>query len=143
VLGQTTGNSNSQDSPWPKLGGSHHLPPYSILCGCPRGPHPNGFLSRDSQVGVPKLPRLGLPQLWGTITLRVDLWLKWGLKQSCSPSREFSNSMSHAICTHGNRVISWLLVVGSQTANLTFGPSFGYNLCFRYPNGQREPILDI
>jgi hypothetical protein len=22
---------DSQDSPWPKLGGSHHLPPYSIF----------------------------------------------------------------------------------------------------------------
>jgi hypothetical protein len=25
-------NLDSQDSPWPELGGSHHLPPYSILC---------------------------------------------------------------------------------------------------------------
>jgi hypothetical protein len=25
-------NIDSQDSPWPGLGGSHHLPPYSILC---------------------------------------------------------------------------------------------------------------
>jgi hypothetical protein len=25
-------NTNSQNSPWPRLEGSHHLPPYSILC---------------------------------------------------------------------------------------------------------------
>jgi hypothetical protein len=25
-------NTNSQDSPWPRLRGSHHLPPYTILC---------------------------------------------------------------------------------------------------------------
>ncbi len=46
---------NSLYSPWLGLEGSHHLPPYSIFCAIPRGPHPNGFLSRDSQVGVPKL----------------------------------------------------------------------------------------
>jgi len=30
-------NTDSQDSPQPKLGGSHHLPPYSIFCAWPRG----------------------------------------------------------------------------------------------------------
>jgi len=134
---------NTQDSPWPKLGGSHHLPLYSILCTSPRGPHPNGFLSWDSQVGVSKLPRLKLPRLWGAITLRADLGLRWGLKQSCSLCRELSNGMSHDICTHGNRVDSRLLVVENQIANLTPGLSFGHNLCFRCPNGQWEPILDI
>jgi len=94
------------------------------------------------------LPRLGFPWLWGAITLRADLQWRWGLKQSCSPCRELSNGMSHAICTHGNQVDSWLLVVESQTANLTFGPSFGHNLCFRCPNGRCpngrcEPILNI
>ncbi len=29
--------SNSQDSPQPGLGGSHHLPPYSIICTFPWG----------------------------------------------------------------------------------------------------------
>jgi len=38
---------------------------------------------------------------------------------------------------------SWLLVVESQTTNLTLGPSFGHNLCFRCSNGSCEPILDI
>jgi hypothetical protein len=46
VLGRNTCNSNTQNSPWPGLGGSHHLPPYNILCASPWGPHPNGFLSR-------------------------------------------------------------------------------------------------
>jgi len=72
----TQANSDSQDSPQPGLRGSHHLPLYSILCAFPRGPHPNGFLSWDSQVGVPKLPKLGLSQLWGLITLCVNLRLK-------------------------------------------------------------------
>jgi hypothetical protein len=133
VLGRATGNSDTQDSPRPGLGGSHHLPLYSILCGCPRGPHPNGFLSRDSQVGVSKLPRLGLLRLWGTIILCADLRWRWGLKQSCSPRRELSNVMLHATYTQGNRV---------QTANSTPSPFFGHNLCFKCPNGWCKPILD-
>ncbi len=46
-------NTDSQDSPWPGLGGSHHLPSYSILCDWPWDQHPNVILSQDSQVGVP------------------------------------------------------------------------------------------
>ncbi len=134
---------DSQDSPWPRLGGSHHFLLYSIFCASPRGSHPNDFLSWDSQVGVPKLPMLGLPWFWGPITLCVDLRLRWGLKQSCSPHQQLSNSMSHSTCTQGNRVDSWLLMVGSQIANLTHGPSFGHNLCFRSLNGWCKPILNI
>jgi len=70
------GNSDSQDSAWPGLGGSHHLPPYSILRASPRGPHPNGILSRDSQMGVSKLPKLGLLRFWGPIILHADLGLR-------------------------------------------------------------------
>jgi hypothetical protein len=51
--------------------------------------------------------------------------------------------MWHATYMQGNRVDSWLLVVGSQTTNLTFGPSFDHNLCFRCPNGSCEPISNI
>jgi hypothetical protein len=51
--------------------------------------------------------------------------------------------MSHVTCAQGNRGDSWLLVVGSQTANLIPSLSFGYNLCFRCPNGSCDPILDI
>jgi len=135
VLGRTTDNADTQDSSRPGLEESHHLPPYSILCTSPRDPHPNGFLSRDSQVGVPKSLRLGFSQLWGPITFRANLGLRWSLQQSCSPRQELSNGMLHVICTHGNRVDSWLLVVGSQIANLIPSPSFGHNLCFRCPNG--------
>jgi len=51
--------------------------------------------------------------------------------------------MSHATYTQGNWVEFQLLVVGSQTANVTPGPSFGHNLCFKSPNGWYKPILDI
>jgi hypothetical protein len=54
-------NTDSQDSPWPKLRGSHHLPPYNILCAWPHDQYPNVILSWDSQVRVLKFPKLGLP----------------------------------------------------------------------------------
>ncbi len=143
MLGRATSNSDTQDSPRPELGGSHHLPPYSILCTSPRGSHPNGFLSRDYQVGVPKFQQLGLPWLWGCITSCEDLRLQWGLKKSYRPHWELSNGMSHVSYTQGNPVDSWLLLVGSQIANLTPSLSFGHNLCCRCSNRQGEPILDM
>jgi hypothetical protein len=94
-------------------------------------------------VGVLKLPRLGLPRLWGAITLCADLWLRWGLKQNYSPHWELFNGILHVIFTHGNRVDSWLLMVESQTANLTPDFSFGHNLYFRFPDGSCKPILNI
>jgi hypothetical protein len=51
--------------------------------------------------------------------------------------------MSHIAYTQGNQVDSQRLVVKSQIANLTPDLSFSHNLCFRCPNGQCEPILDI
>jgi hypothetical protein len=141
VLGRATGNSDTQDSPRPKLWGSHHLPPYSILCSSPRRPHPNDFLSWDSQVGVLKFQQLGLPQLRRRITSSIDLRSQWGLKQSCSPSRELP-MVCRILDTHWGRVDSRLLVVGSQTVNLTIGLSFCHNLCWRCPNGSCKPIFD-
>jgi len=69
------GNMDSFDSPQSRLGGSHHLPPYSILYVTPPHPHPNGFYSWDSQGGVPKLSQFGLPGLWELITPGSDLEL--------------------------------------------------------------------
>jgi hypothetical protein len=143
VLGRATGNTDTQDSSRPGLGGSHHLPPYSILCSSPRRLHPNGYFSRDSRVGVPKSRQMGLPGLWSPITFRVDLGSRCGLKQSCSSRRELSNAMSHSRIGHREEVDSRLLVVGSQTGSSTPGPSFDHNLCFKYSNEPSEPIVDI
>ncbi len=55
VLGRATGNKDTQDSPRPRLEGSHHLPPYSILCTSPRGPHPNGFSLPGLPSGSPEI----------------------------------------------------------------------------------------
>jgi hypothetical protein len=94
-------------------------------------------------MGVSKLPRLELSWLCEVTTSCVDLQLQWGLNQSYIPRQELSNGMSHATCTQENLVDSRLLVVRNQTANLTFSPSFGHNLCLKCPNGSCEPILDI
>ncbi len=51
--------------------------------------------------------------------------------------------MSHSRIGHREEVDSRLLVVGSQTASLTPGPSFAHNLGCRCPNGQCEAIFDI
>jgi len=98
------------------------------------------FLSRDSRVGVPKSRQ---PWLWSPITLREDLGSKCNLKKNCSSCQDLSNGMWHVVYSQVNRVDSWLFLVRSQTGSLTPGPSFGYNLCFRCPNEQWEPILDI
>ncbi len=134
---------DSFDSPWPELEGSHHLPPYSILCVTPRHPHPNGFYSRDSQGGVPKLSRFGLTGVWELITPSSDFRLWWGLKRTCSSPQDLSNGVSHPICTHRDWVNSRLFVVESQIANLTPSPSFAHNLCCKCPNGSCKAILDI
>jgi hypothetical protein len=55
------GNTDTQDSPRPELGGSHHLPPYNILCGWPRNLHPNGFSLPGLPSGSPEIPPAGTP----------------------------------------------------------------------------------
>jgi hypothetical protein len=125
------------------LGEANTFPPYSILCAWPQDHHPIVILSRDSQVGVSKFPKLGLLQLWRPITLCANLRLRWGLKQSCSLCQDISNNMWHATYTQGRQGDSVFLTIRSQIVNLTPGLFFGHNLCFNHPNGSWEPILNI
>jgi hypothetical protein len=143
VLGQATGDLDSLDSPRPEFGGSHHLPLYSILYSSARRLHPNGFFSWDSQGGVPKLSRFGFPGLWASITSRPKLGSRRGLNQSCSSRLELSNAMLQSRLRRRKEVDCRLLVVGSQTASLTPGPSFAHNLGYRCPNGSCEAIFDV
>ncbi len=74
---------------------------------------------------------------------RPDLRSGQGLNQCCSSCQELSNAISHSPRAHREQVDSRLLVVRSQTANLTPGPSFAHNLGCKCPNGSCEDILDI
>jgi hypothetical protein len=69
--------------------------------------------------------------------------IKMRPKETCSSPWELSNGVLHSVYTHRRRVDSRLLMVRSQTANLTLGPSFAHNLCCRCPNGSWEAIFDI
>jgi hypothetical protein len=92
--------------------------------------------------GTPK-EEFGLLGLWELITPCSDPRLGWGLKQTYIFLQELSNGVLHSTCTHRDQVDSWLLVVRSQTANLTPDPSFNHNMGWRCLNGSCEAILDI
>ncbi len=106
-------NIKSQDSPRPGFGGSHHLPPYSIFCAWPWGLHPNVILSQDSQFGSPKIPKIRSIAALGPITFCINLWLKWGLKQSCSHHQELSNGMWHHL--HASKSKRFLTFNGRES----------------------------
>jgi hypothetical protein len=91
----------------------------------------------------PECVPVGLPGLWTAIIPRPDLGSGWGLNQSCSPHQDLSNDVLHSPSARQERVDSQLLMVGSQTANLTPSPSFAHNLGCRCPNDQCEAIFDI
>jgi len=101
------------------------------------------FCPRIPKLGFSKFPKLGLLQIWRFIIFCADLRLKWGLKQSCILYWELSNNMWHSIYTQINQGDSQLLVVGSQIDSLTFGLSFGHNLCLKYSNEMCKLILNI
>jgi hypothetical protein len=65
------------------------------------------------------------------------------MNQTCSPRRDLSNDVLHYQFGGQEEVDSRLLVVGSQIASLTPGPSFAHNLGDRCPNGQCKAIFDI
>jgi hypothetical protein len=56
VLGRATGNLELTWLITTRTWGSHHLPPYSILCASPRGQHPNGFSLPGLPRGSPEIP---------------------------------------------------------------------------------------
>ncbi len=99
------GHFGPQDTPWPGLGGSHHLPPYSILCNAPLRLHPNGSFSRDSQVGVPKLSRNcpgWSPGTLGAHNSRLQSLIAMRSKPNLQPlSKSFQRRIALSIRTSG------------------------------------------
>jgi hypothetical protein len=91
----------------------------------------------------PEIVPAGLPELWTAITPDCRVWSQWGLNRSCSSRRDLSNAVSHSRFGCREGIDSRPLVVGSQTASLTPGPSFAHNLGCTCPNCQCEGIFDI
>ncbi len=108
----------------------------SLFPGTPGTP---GLESRNCPEIVPG----GVSGLWELITPDCEVWSQWGLNQTCSPCRDLSNDVSHSPFGGRKEVYSRLLVVGSQTASLTPGPSFAHNLGYRCSNDQCEAIFYI
>jgi hypothetical protein len=146
VLGQATGTLDHETHHGPDLGEATTFPPYSILCATFRD-----YIQMALFPGTPKLESRncpetvpgGVPGLWEVITPDCKVWSRWGLNQTCSPRRHLSKDVSHSQFGGREEVDSRLLVVRSQTASLTPGPSFAHNLGDRCPSGQCEAIFDI
>jgi hypothetical protein len=146
MLGQATGTSDHKTHHGPDLGDATTIPhiiyfatfhrTYIQVALFPRTPK---LESRNPT----KCPGFGLPGLWEVIAPRFDLRLQQGFNRSCSPCRDLSNDVLHSRIRHRERVDSRLLVVASQTASLTPGPSFAHNLGYKCPNGECEGIFDI
>jgi len=146
-VGTCHGHLDTQDSPRPGLRSKTTTLLPIVYSAFARG----DYIQMALFPGTPKLESqncfeivpVGVSRLWTLITpeFRVRSW--WGLNQSCSPCRDLSNAISHSQFGGREKVDSRLLVVGSQTASLTPGPSFAHNLGDKCPNGQCEAIFDI
>jgi len=146
VLGQATGTLTHKTHHGPNSGEATTFP-HIVFSAAPRG----SYIQMPLFPGTPKLESwncpeivpVGVPGLWELITPNCRFWSRRGLNKCCSPRRDLSNTVSHSQFWGREEVDSRLLVVGSQIANLTPGPSFAHNLGCRCPNGQCEAIFDI
>jgi hypothetical protein len=145
-LGQATGTLDYKTHHDPDSGEATtfpHIVLSATLCW--------GYIQMALFPGTPKLESqncpedipVGVSRLWELITPDFQVWSRRGLNQSCSPRRDLSNAMSHSQFGCREEIDSQLLMVGSQTANLTPGPSFAHNFGDRCPNGQCEAIFVI
>ncbi len=146
VLGQAMGTSDHKTHHGPDSGDATTIP-HIIYSATLR----QDYIQMALFPGTPKLESRncpetvpgGVPRLWELITPDCKIGSQRGLNQTCSPRRDLSNDVSHSQLGGLEDIDSRLLVVGSQTASLTLGPSFAHNLGDRCPNGQCEAIFDI
>jgi hypothetical protein len=146
VLGQATGTLDHKTHHGPDSGEATTFP--HIVYSAARS---RGYIQMAQILGSPKLESrncpeivpIGVPGLWELITLDSRIRSRRGLNQSCSPRQDLSKAVSHSQIGCREEVDSRILVVGSQTGNLTPGPSFAHNLSYRCPNDQCEAIFDI
>jgi hypothetical protein len=146
VLGQAMGTLTHKTHHGPDSGEATTFPHIVFSTMLRRGYIQMALFPRTPKLeswNCPEIILVGVPGLWALITPNWKVWLWRGLNQSCSPRRDLSNAMSHSQFEGREEVDSRLLVVRSQIANLTPGPSFAHNLGYRYPNDQCEAIFDI
>ena len=137
VLGQATGTLDHKTHHGPDSGGVTTILPIVFSV-----PFRRTYTRMALFPGTPKLESrncpeivpVGVPGLWELITLDSHIRSRRGLNQYCSPRRELSKAMSHFWSARREQVDLRLLVVGSQTASLTPGPSFAHNLGCICPN---------
>jgi hypothetical protein len=142
VLGLATGTWTHKTHHGPDSGEATTFP-HIVFSMAGRG----GYIRMAQIPGTPEMESRncpgGTPGTLNHHNSRLQSWIATGFNQSCSPRRDLFNAMSHAQIGCREEVYSRLLVVGSQTASLTPGPSFAHNLGCRCPNCQCEGIFDI
>jgi hypothetical protein len=89
-------NTDSQDSPRPRLGGSDHLRPYIILYAWPWGQHPNVIFSQDSQLGNLEIPEIGTFVILEAHNVLYKPLIEVKFEEICGPCQDFPNDMWHA-----------------------------------------------
>jgi hypothetical protein len=146
VLGQATGTWTHKTHHGPDSGEATTFPHIVYSAALCRGYIQMTFFSRTPKLEsryCPETVPVGVAGLWELITPDLRVWSQRGLNQSCSSLRDLFNAVLHSRIRCREDVDSRLLVLGSQTANLTPGPFFAHNLGCRCPNDQCEAILDI
>jgi len=146
VLGQATGTLTHKIHHGPDSGEATTFP-HIVFSAAPR----ESYIRMAHFPGTPKLESrncpeivpVGVPGLWELISPDFQVWSRRGLNQSYISLWELSNAMLHSRFGCREEVDSRLLVVGSQIASLTPGPSFAHNLGCKCPNDQCKGILDI
>ncbi len=94
-------------------------------------------------MGISKFPQLGLLRFWGRIIPMQTSDCNDVQSKVVAFVNNFPTVCRRLPTRNGIGSNFWLLMVGSQTASLTSGLSFDHKLCYKYSNGQCEPILDI
>ncbi len=146
MLGQATGIWTHLTHHGPDSGEATTFPLIVFSAALRRGYIQMALFPRTPKLesrNCPETVSVGVPELWELITPDCRVRSRRGLNQSCSPRRDLSNDVSQSQIGCREEVDSRLLVVGSQIASLTPGPSFAHNLGCRCPNGQCEAIFDI
>ncbi len=146
VLGQATGTLDHQTHHGLDPGEATTFPHIVFSM-----PHFEDYIQMALFPGTPKLESrnrpetvlVGVPGLWELIIPDCKVWSRRGLNQTYSPRRDRSNDVWHSQFGGRKEVDSRLLVVRSQIASLTPGPSFAHNLGYRCSNGQGEAIFVI